>query len=122
MPPKKQDKTVPEKVLSERVSMPIAAAPVGEVLGLRTVDRVVVKPIDDKVIDGRMNVEIRQTIERFDIQQPYLTYDEAKKLGKQKWHRHKMTGVFTCVVRGRRFMLDDDTFARLRNDGLIENT
>ena len=91
-------------------------------VGRRETSRVTVSPIPVGGFDGKVQAEIRQTLEHFEILQPYLTVEEVRKLGKYKWHRQFGTGPFTTVVGGRRFMLDDETFAACRDGGLLETT
>lgn len=71
-------------------------------------------------------VEIRQTVKRMNLPQPFITLEEAKELGKQSWKvyatkavdkdgkLHKAKSLYTAIVHGRRFLITKDIHAKLK--------
>jgi len=86
-------------------------------LGVKEHSKKVVAPVHiDTKGDGTKIMEIRQTVKKEKLAQPVLTAAEAKKIGRQKWHPFRQTEMMTCVVEGRRFMVDMDVYNRIEHD------
>ena len=86
-------------------------------VGIREHSKNVVAPVHvDTKGDGTKIMEIRQLVKKEKLAQPILTSSEAKKIGRQKWIPFRKTGLMTCVVQGRRFMVDMEVYNKIDHD------
>ena len=54
--------------------------------------------------------------------QPILTFEEAKRLGPRDWRPFRPGSLqHTCIIDGRRFLIDDTVLGKVRNAGLIKS-
>ena len=109
-----------QTVTQEPESGPKPVTPaVLDTLGVRHVTRMVTKDVQATHPDGSLAftdkgplMTRREMQERIRLVQSRLTLEEAQKLGSQKWTL-KSEGDWTCIVNGRRFILDQETYEEL---------
>ncbi len=86
-------------------------------LGIREHTKRVVAPVVAETRnDGTKIMEIRSVQKKFKVAQPILSFSEAKKLGRQKWHPFRKTDLMTCVVDSRRFLIDMEVYNKIDHD------
>jgi hypothetical protein len=126
MPPKKKATVIAPPVVeavppvAPEIASTITPQEIGK-LGEREHQIVVEdKPVQEGMSQGGVNLMRFETgVKKAVFRQPYLITDEVRKLGTRHWWPHRVTGEFTTVVNGTRFIVTAATFEDCKNLGLI---
>jgi hypothetical protein len=85
-------------------------------IGAREVVRKATGVVRQEGVGGEQTI-MRTTVTAQQILQPLLTLEEATRLGAGQWWPYRIKGQFTTVINGRRFIINEEVAAQLKNRG-----